>query len=301
MKNANTGRIGHLLRGWNNRFFTLSSPRNCWRGAFGELALSLLSFRGSHTGGNPESRNKIKSFSNKQTGSQVHAWDDNHNGNDRFPTTTLGNDIVMKKGGHPKRAARRVSESTARVVSSGFTLIELLVVVLIIGILASVAVPQYTKAVEKSRAAGVIQKVKSLQNAVDMYLLANDWPTVQFTNLSGTSGRENLDISFKANATMKRSGLVESSYMVFNDYYFYVVCERDVCYIVAEDNKAYKEQIVRASWYRYKNYTRYQPMDTWNRGTCKYKSDSSAGKAICEYFKQNSLLSNNNWEISVKS
>mgnify|MGYP004589426731 CR=1 FL=1 len=193
------------------------------------------------------------------------------------------------------------SDWGGRTASAGFTLIELLVVVLIIGILAAVAVPQYTKAVEKSRAAGVIQKVKSLQNAVDMYLLANDWPTVQFTNLSGTSGRENLDISFKANATMKRSGLAVSSYMVFDDYYFYVVCERDVCYIIAEDNKPYKEQIVRASWYRYKNYTRYQPMDTWNRGTCKYKSDSSAGKAICEYFKQNSLLSNNNWEISAKS
>ena len=268
----------------------MSSPRNCRRGAFGELALSLLSFRGPHSGGNPESRNKTKSFSNKQTGSQVHAWDDNDNNGSRIKT--LRDDGLTTHSCTPN-----VFYTTAR----GFTLIELLVVVLIIGILASVAMPQYTKAVEKSRAAGVIQKVKSLQNAVDMYLLANDWPTVQFTHLSSISGRENLDISFKANSTMKRSGLAESYYMVFDDYYFYVVCERDVCYIVAEDNKPYKEQIVRASWYRYKNYTRYQPMDTWNRGTCKYKSDSSAGKAICEYFKQNSLLSNNNWEISAKS
>ena len=85
---------------------------------------------------------------------------------------------------NPPSALRATSPTQGgKLIYQGFTLIELLVVVLIIGILAAVAVPQYQLAVAKSRTMSLLPLMKAVEEAEHLYRLENGEFTADFTKL----------------------------------------------------------------------------------------------------------------------
>ena len=142
----------------------------------------------------------------------------------------------------------------------GFTLLELLVVVLIIGILAGIALPQYNKAVEKAKLTEALMNFKTIKESVDRYILANGFPS---------SGEMTL-ADFPLDIELSGGELDDVLYNTQNYKYYLLV--NDIGYDIEI------ARIIDANYYRLVYESLVNKNQCWDGGT-------DMGKYICHYLE----------------
>ena len=105
--------------------------------------------------------------------------------------------------------------------STGFTLIEMLVVVLIIGILAGIALPQYQMAVTKAKVASILPLMRRWRDALQEYKLQHG----SYTDEKGfTPDGDTLGVNWpsdwkKGQSSLNYGDKCGSYYNCYNDYW----------------------------------------------------------------------------------
>ena len=168
-------------------------------------------------------------------------------------------------------------EKGDRNMKKGFTLIELLVVVLIIGILASIALPQYQKAVLKSRMAEVAIRVKAMEQAIDLYVLENDYPS------SGKIDVAEANPDWTGGLTKKEENCENSGAACYGSKYawYFTSCDSSACYVEVIFSKSGNPSVTTPNNDIMRIHRSRIKTSGWTNGLCTYGTQDNDGPGIC--------------------
>ena len=146
----------------------------------------------------------------------------------------------------------------------GFTLLEMLVVVLIIGILASVALPQYTRAVNKAKFAQIDIIVAMFKKNALAYTSKHGWPPSE--NVMFTGSESAGDIEMPGDCTSDANNCLTE---IAN---YTAGCDGEGCYITINPNFLTDSEL-----------TIYDDTGEGWLFDASGTTDSSSAKEICRY------------------
>jgi len=153
--------------------------------------------------------------------------------------------------------------------SKAFTLVETLVVVLIIGILAAVALPEYNTSTQMARASEIGPNVKALEQALNIYLEEKGFPSSSVIFLGEGQNTKPL---------------VGTQTIEASKYYEYgAKCELSECTITAIKKKK-GETVVEVKFTRSSGQNKWTKQCTYNNSVDRYS------EAICRYLESTKVV-----------